>query len=217
MPRGRFITLEGPDGAGKSSQADRLVEYLRGLGLVVTQTREPGGTQLGETVRGLLLAPGAHDPRSDALLFCAARAQLVVEVIAPALARGDLVVCDRFADSTLAYQGYGAGLELAELGRLCGWATHGLVPGLTILFDLPVEQGLVRRAGGPSRGRTRFEDPAVHDRAFHERVRQGYRELAAADPVRWRMVDAGRPPDRVAAEVAELVTGWLGLIAARTG
>jgi len=207
--RGRFITLEGPDGAGKSSQADRLVSALRDAGFMVRQVREPGGTPLGEAVRELLMAAAPHDARSDALLFNAARATLVAEVIRPALERGEIVVCDRYADSTLAYQGHGGGLDVAELGRINAWSTGGLVPDLTILFDVPVEQGLARRASGPRTGRTRFEDPAYHDAAFHERVRAGYRRMAAADPARWRVIDASRSPDRVAAELLALVTAWL--------
>ena len=207
--RGRFITLEGPDGAGKSSQADRLVSALRDAGSTVRQVREPGGTPLGEAVRELLMAAAPHDARSDALLFNAARATLVAEVIRPALKRGEIVVCDRYADSTLAYQGHGGGLDVAELDRINAWSTGGLVPDLTILFDVPVEQGLARRAGGPRKGRTRFEDPAYHDAAFHERVRAGYRRMAAADPARWRVIDASRSPDRVAAELLALVTAWL--------
>ncbi|HMJ80340.1 MAG TPA: dTMP kinase [Candidatus Dormibacteraeota bacterium] len=207
--RGRFITLEGPDGAGKSSQADRLVSALRDAGSTVRQVREPGGTPLGEAVRELLMAAAPHDARSDALLFNAARATLVAEVIRPALERGEIVVCDRYADSTLAYQGHGGGLDVAELDRINAWSTGGLVPDLTILFDVPVEQGLARRAGGPRTGRTRFEDPAYHDAAFHERVRAGYRRMAAADPARWRVIDASRSPDRVAAELLALVTAWL--------
>lgn len=207
--RGPLITLEGPDGAGKSSQADRLVAALRARGRTVCQVREPGGTHLGEGIRTLLMAAERHDPRSDALLFNAARSALLDEVIRPALARGDLVICDRYADSTLAYQGYGSGLDLEELRRLNSWATAGLVPDLTILFDVPVAQGLARRAGGPRGGRTRFEDPTYHDAAFHERVRKGYRALVDAEPGRWRVIDASRSPERVANDLLGLVTSWL--------
>lgn len=182
---------------------------LRAVGHTVCQVREPGGTHLGEGIRALLMAAERHDARSDALLFNAARAALVGEVIRPALERGELVICDRFADSTLAYQGYGSGLDLDELRTLNGWATGGLVPDLTILFDVPIAQGLARRAGGPQGGRTRFEDPAYHDAAFHERVREGYRALVAAEPARWRVIDASRAPARVAADLEALAAGWL--------
>lgn len=202
-PRGRFITLEGPDGAGKSMQAERLADSLRREGLTVVLTREPGGTELGERIRALLLdgtAP-ARGAQADALLFNAARAQHVAELIRPALERGEFVVCDRFSDSTLAYQGYGAGLDVAAVARVCAWATGGLRPDLTILLDLPVEAGLERRAAGPAAGRTRFEDEARHDRGFHERVRAGFHALAAAEPDRWRTVDASAAPDLVARDV----------------
>ncbi len=211
-PLGRFITLEGPDGAGKSMQAERLADSLRREGLTVLLTREPGGTELGERIRALLLegtAP-ARGPRADALLFNAARAQHVADVIRPALERGEVVVCDRFSDSTLAYQGHGAGLDVEALGRICAWATGDLRPDLTILLDLPVEAGLERRAAGPAVGRTRFEDEARHDRAFHERVRAGFHALAAAEPDRWRTVDASNEPDLVARDVMDAAMALLG-------
>ncbi len=207
--RGAFMTIEGPDGAGKSSQADRLVTRLRAAGRVVTQVREPGGTPLAEALRVILNETADHDPWSDALLFNAARAQLMRRVIRPALERGELVVGDRHADSTLAYQGYGSGLDQDELRRLDAFATGDVAPDLTILLDLPVEVGLVRRAEGAASGHTRWEDPTQHDRAFHERVRRGYLALAAAQPDRWRVVDADRPPAVIAAEVADLVQDWL--------
>ena len=187
-----FITLEGPDGAGKSSQAERLGEALRGRGQQVTLVREPGGTPLGEAIRRLLLESRElhHEPLADALLFNAARSALVAEVIRPALARGEVVVCDRYADSTLAYQGYGSGLDLEWLAELNARATGGLVPDLTVLLDLPVEVGLARRAAGPRREQTRFESAERHDSRFHERVRDGYRALAAREPERWAVIDA---------------------------
>jgi dTMP kinase len=206
---GLFLTLEGPDGAGKSSQAHRLHARLRAGGYAVTAVREPGGTPLAEAVRAHLMATSDHDPRSDALLFNAARASLVREVVSPALAHGDLVIGDRHADSTLAYQGYGSGLDLAELGRLNAFATDGLRPDLTILFDLPAAVGLARRAAGAASGHTRFEDPAQHDLAFHERVRLGYLAMAAAEPARWRVLDADRAAGAIAADVVAVVTAWL--------
>ena len=203
-PTGRFIALEGPDGAGKSVQAARLADSVRSSGGVATLTREPGGTDLGEAIRRLLLEAGdlPRTPVIDALLFNAARAQCVEEVIRPALQRGEIVVCDRFADSTLAYQGYGAGLSVEMLGDLERIATGGLRPDLVILLDLPVAEGLGRRARGAPEAMNRFESPSVHDTEFHERVRRGYLELAAADPGRWRVIDAARGVDAVAADVA---------------
>lgn len=198
-----FITLEGPDGAGKSSQAALLAGRLRDLGLSVVLTREPGGTELGEQIRRTLLETSAagHDALSDALLFNAARSRLVAEVVWPALASGALVICDRFADSTLAYQGYGAGIDLDALRALAEIATGGLVPARTVLVDLPVEVSLARRHGGPAADLTRFETAAEHDKAFHERVRNGYLELAALDPVRWRKVDGSADRAAVADDV----------------
>jgi dTMP kinase len=203
---GTFITLEGPDGAGKSSQIEPLADRIRALGREVVLTREPGGTPMGERIRELLLHGDARDPLTDALLFNAARRQLVADVIGPALARGAVVVCDRYTDSTLAYQGYGAGVSLESLRALADIATGSLRPDRTILLDLSPEAGLRRRAQGEKSEITRFESAEAHDIAFHRRVREGYLELAAADPWRWRVVDA----DRMTDEVAHMVWAALG-------
>jgi dTMP kinase len=198
--RGWLITVEGPDGAGKTTQAQRLSDHLASRGLEVVLTREPGGTWLGERLRSLLLsrtestAPG--DAVADALLFNAARRQLVVEVIRPALAAGRTVVCARYADSTLAYQGYGAGVPLDQLRALEVAATGGLTPDLTVLLDISVEAGLARKAPGDV---TRFE--AEFDLDFHQRVRTGFLALAAASPKRFVTLDATRPADEVATAV----------------
>ena len=207
----RFVALEGPDGAGKSRAAESLARHLREAGRAVTLTREPGGTRLGEQVRAILLDPGPvpRSPEADALLFSAARAQLVREVIRPALARGDVVVCDRFAASTLAYQGYGSRLDLELLRGLEAFAVGGTRPDLVILLDVPVELGLARRGVGDPRQLTRFEDAARHDAAFHERVRGGYLALARQEPERWRVVDGSGTPERVDAEVFRIVQGFL--------
>lgn len=197
--RGFFITLEGPDGAGKSQQAAVLAERLTAAGQPVVLTREPGGTPLGELIRTVVLGVSAdqRDPLSDALLFNAARRQLVADVIEPALVDGAIVVCDRYADSTLAYQGYGGAAPLEGLAALAVVATGGLVPDRTVLLDLPVEVGLARRHEGDAARLTRFEVGAGHDRAFHERVRGGFLELSRQSP-RWRVVDAAAEPARVA-------------------
>jgi dTMP kinase len=193
--RGWFITIEGPEGSGKTTQATALVGHLRQRGLDVHVTREPGGTWLGERIRDVLLArtgsTARTDPLTDALLFNAARRQLVTELIRPSLAAGRTVVCARFADSTLAYQGFGAGVALERLRTLEAAATDGLRPDLTILLDLPVEAGLARKAPGDV---TRFE--AEFDLAFHRRVRDGFLALATAEPDRFAVVDAaGSTPD----------------------
>jgi dTMP kinase len=206
--RGWFITIEGPDGAGKTTQAQRLAAHLRPAGHDVHLTREPGGTWLGERLRELLLARTAStartDPPTDALLFNAARRQLVTEVIVPALEAGQTVVCARFADSTLAYQGFGAGVPLEDLRALAAVATGGLTPDLTILLDLPVEAGLARKAPGDV---TRFE--AEFDLDFHRRVREGFLALAVASPSRFAVIDASRSADEVAASAAIAVDRML--------
>ena len=200
----RFITIEGPDGSGKTTQVEALAQRLRIAGVPVVVTREPGGTRLGEQLRDILLARHggveATDALTDAFLFEAARRQLVRQVIRPALADGMTVVCGRFSDSTFAYQGFGAGVPLDILRVLDAAATDGLHPDLTILLDLPVEVGLARK--GPE-DTTRFE--AEHDVDFHRRVRAGFLTLAAEEPHRFRIVDASRPVDEVAGELWELV------------
>jgi dTMP kinase len=201
QPRGWFITIEGPEGSGKTTQAAALATHLAGRGLDVHLTREPGGTWLGERLREILLArtgsaAATTDPLTDALLFNAARRQLVTEVVRPALAAGRTILCARFADSTLAYQGYGAGVALDRLRALEEAATDGLEPDLTILLDIAVEDGLARKAPGDV---TRFE--AEFDLGFHRRVRDGFLALAAAEPGRFAVVDAARAVDEVAVAV----------------
>lgn len=204
-----FITLEGPDGAGKTSQAARLAAALAADGVDVVLAREPGGTELGERLREILLQRDdlAIQPLADALLFNASRAQLVAEVIRPALDAGRTVVCARFADSTLAYQGYGAGLDLDLLRRLEAIATGGLRPNLTVLLDLPAEAGLTRKRRGRA-DLTRFESRP--DLAFHRRVRAGFLRLARAEPERWRVIDSTRPRAVVGREIAATVRERLG-------
>lgn len=189
MSRGRFITLEGPEGSGKTTASRHLAEWLRGRGVDTVLTHEPGGTPLGEEVRRIVLHMRGMsddlDPRADALLYAAGRAQHVARVIRPALDRGAWVVCARFADSSLAYQGAGYGNDMDDLRRLQDFATGGLWPDLTILLDLPVEIGLER-----TRRRAewnRFED--TEEVAFFERVRHAYLAFAAQDPGRYEIVD----------------------------
>lgn len=202
--RGWFITIEGPDGGGKTTQAERLAAHLIAAGRAVHLTREPGGTWLGERVREILLArtgaTTATHPLTDAFLFNAARRQLVAEVIRPALQAGKTVICARFADSTLAYQGSGSGVPLDRLRALADIATDGLTPDLTIILDLPVEDGLARKAPGDV---TRFE--AEFDLDFHRRVRAGFLALAADEPERFVVIDAAAPIDGVAVELQQAV------------
>ncbi|SFB51169.1 dTMP kinase [Azotobacter beijerinckii] len=187
---GLFITLEGPEGAGKSTNREYLAEGLRTGGREVVLTREPGGTPLAERIRELLLAPSSELMAVDTelLLVFAARAQHLAEVIRPALARGAVVLCDRFTDASYAYQGGGRGVPEARIATLENFVQGDLRPDLTLVFDLPVEVGLARAA---ARGRLdRFEQEG---RAFFEAVRQAYLHRAASDPARYRVVDAGRP------------------------
>jgi dTMP kinase len=201
-----FISLEGPDGGGKSTQARLLVDYLTGRGLTVLLTREPGGTPIGDQIRHTLMDLGntGMDPRTEILLFSASRAQIVHQVIRPCLEAGGIVVCDRFYDSTLAYQGYGHGLDLEALRTITRFATGGLRPDLTLLLDLPAEAGLQRRKSGGQWNRL-----DAYDLAFHQRVRQGYFALAAAEPARWVKVDATQPLEAVRAGIREVVDARL--------
>ncbi|HEY5252738.1 MAG TPA: dTMP kinase [Acidimicrobiales bacterium] len=203
--RGRLIALEGIDGSGKTTQARILAE--RWPEAMMTVTAEPGATALGLQLRGLLLDPGLPPvaERTEALLLAADRAQHVAEVVAPALAAGRWVVTDRFTGSTLAYQGYGRGLDLDELRRLVDWATDGIEPDLNVLVDIALDEARGRRAGGDD---DRFESLGA---AFHERVRSGYLALAAADPGRWVVIDGTGPVGQVADRLSTAVTARLGL------
>ncbi|MFZ0544131.1 MAG: dTMP kinase [Candidatus Promineifilaceae bacterium] len=190
-----FITFEGSDGGGKSTQITLLSFYLRQEGYKVIATREPGGTTIGEQVRNTLhdVANKSMTATAEALLYSASRAQLVEEIIRPALASQHIVLCDRYADSTLAYQGYGRGLDLNDLTRLNRLATGGLKPDLTFLFDIEIEAGLSRRSVGGVE-MNRMDMQAVE---FYRRVMDGYRELAHANPGRWVSIDAARPVEAI--------------------
>jgi dTMP kinase len=208
MTRGRFITVEGGEGAGKSTCLAFIRDRLEAAGHRVVVTREPGGTPLAESIRELLL--GHHtDGMSDdceLLLVFAARADHLARVIRPALERGDWVLSDRFTDATYAYQGGGRGLDAGRIAELERLVQGDLRPDLTLLLDLPVATGLAR-AAGRAEAPDRFESEAA---AFFERVRATYRERAACEPERIRVVDAGRPLEAVTASLAEVLDGWSG-------
>jgi len=207
---GLFVTFEGPEGSGKTEQAARLRDAAAAAGIPVLLTREPGGTPVGDRIREILMAAGRDavplGPRTDALLFNAARAQHVDDVIRPALARGELVICARYADSTIAYQGYGSGLPLDPLRQLAQLATDGLRPDLTILLDVPVEIGLARKGLDEQQ---RFE--AGFDLAYHQRVRDGFRRMAAAEPDRFVTVDATAGRDAVERSIRRTIERLPGL------
>jgi len=198
-----FITLEGPEGSGKTSQMAPLADFLRQQGQEVVVTREPGGTPISDQIRAIIMAMDntAMNPRTEILLFLAARAQLVAQVIRPALEAGKVVICDRYADSTLAYQGYGHGNDLDMLRRFLSFATGGLLPDLTLLLDVDVEDGIRRKQTGGSE----WNRMDAYTLAFHQRVRQGYLDLAHADPGRWVIVDASQPVASVQAAVRQAI------------
>lgn len=189
-----FITLEGPEGSGKTSHIPHLVEFLRERGYTVFPTREPGGTSIGEQIRAVIhdLKNAEMHPRAETLLYQAARAQIVEEVIKPRLERGEIVLSDRYFDSTIAYQGYGHGQDLEQVRQLVCYATGGLTPNLTVLLDLEVEIGLQRKSKQQEWNRL---DAYTID--FHKRVRAGYLEMVKQEPGRWRVVDSNQAWDVV--------------------
>lgn len=218
--KGRFITFEGPEGSGKSTQAQRVIERLQAAGCRVLSAREPGGTRTGEVIRNILqhdLAGEPICPETEVLLFAASRAQLVRTRIAPALAEGTWVICDRFMDSTTAYQGYGRGFDVERMIAINEFAVGPTVPDLTLLLDLDVGASLGRaRARNTERGlqHDRFER---EETAFHERIRAGYLELARRWPQRFRIIDTDRPMDAVAADIWRAVEPLLAAGAAAGG
>ncbi|EDX89713.1 dTMP kinase [Alcanivorax sp. VBW004] len=203
---GRFITLEGGEGAGKSSNLEWLADALRAAGKTVTVSREPGGTALAESIRGVLLAPGDEPMADDTelLLVFAARAQHLEQKIRPALARGEWVLCDRFVDATWAYQGAGRGLDSAAIADLESLVIRDTRPDMTVLFDVPVEVGMAR--AGKRAALDRIEQ---EDRAFFERIRQCYLARAAQEPSRFRTVDAGQPLGSVQQQLGAIVEEML--------
>ncbi len=197
-----FITLEGPEGSGKSTQIKRLAKRLEEMGYSVITTREPGGTPIGDQIRQVLVRMENKElhPRTEILLFLAARAQLVEQVIKPALQDGKIILCDRYGDSTLAYQGYGHGLDLEQLRRMLDFATDHLQPDLTILLDLDVKTGLMRKKAEDEWNRL-----DAYEALFHERVREGYLQLAREEPERWRIVDASQTIDAVQEDLFRII------------
>ena len=198
-----FITLEGSEGSGKTSQIPALEQYLRAAGYNVLATREPGGTPIGDQIREVLfnLEHTDMDQRTEILLFQASRSQLTQQVIRPYLEAGGVVLCDRYGDSTLAYQGYGYELDINQLRTLVNFATRGLKPDLTLLFDVDIEEGLRRRNRGGDINRL-----DTFKKEFYQRVRQGYLKMAQAEPDRWVVIDANRSFTEVEAEIRQVVS-----------
>ena len=213
---GVFVTFEGPEGSGKSTQIQYLDSALRKAGYSVRTTREPGGTKVGEAIRRTLLSPASDEritPETEALLVLAARSQHIAHLIQPALARGSIVLCDRFADSTFAYQGFGRGLPLSWLRTANRAATGGLTPHLTLLLDVPPSIGLTRR--GHARGKANRLDR--ESLKFHQRVRKGFLTLASHAPRRIKIINGDRPVQLVRAQIEALVLGWLRTKGRRSG
>jgi len=207
--RGLFITLEGVEGSGKSTQIRHLADVLTKAGYHVLQTREPGGTATAEAIRHILLTASSHEPvtpQAEALLILAARCQHVTHFIMPALRRGTVVLCDRFSDSTFAYQGFARGLDLQWLRAANKVATGGLTPDLTIVLDLPVSVGLARRRRVDRGQQNRLDHETER---FHRKVRRGFLALAAEEPGRMTIVNANRPVQEVRDELTEIVVGWM--------
>jgi len=202
-----FITLEGPEGSGKTSHILPLVEYLREKRYIVFPTREPGGTSIGEQIREIIhdLKNSEMHPRTETLLYQAARAQIVEQVIKPRLAAGEIVLSDRYYDSTIAYQGYGHQQDMEQVRQLVRYATGGLVPDLTILLDVNVEIGLKRR----KQNELEWNRMDAHEVAFYQRVRNGYHEMVKQEPNRWVVVDAGQKWESVQEELRKVVEGRL--------
>jgi len=201
-----FITFEGIEGSGKTTQLLRVAAHLRESGKTCVVTKEPGGTPVADRIRAILLdSASAIDPIAEVFLFAASRRQNTMTVIRPALERGEVVLCDRYTDATLAYQGYGRRIELDRLRRLNEWATAGLVPGLTLLYDIPEEVGLTRarsRNAVAAEDEGRFE---AEDLRFHRSVREGYLALAKEEPKRFRVIDADGSVDEVFARTLEAI------------
>lgn len=210
--KGKFIVFEGIDGSGKTTQLQLLGKYLSGRGYPVQLTREPGGTRVGEQIRELLLNPqyGELVPVAEALLYAAARAQHVAQVILPALEEGKIVLCDRFIDSSLAYQGFGRGVDVSLLEQVNGAAAGGLVPDLVLILDFCRESGM-DRLSRPGREIDRIEGEACE---FHRRVRSGYLALAARNPLLYRVIDACRPVEQVHRDIVEAVEEVLNAFSA---
>jgi dTMP kinase len=203
-----FITLEGPEGSGKTSHIPPLVEYLREKGYIVFPTREPGGTSIGEQIREVIhdLKNEEMHPRTETLLYQAARAQIVEQVFKPRLAAGEIVISDRYYDSTIAYQGYGHQQDLEQVRVLVKYATGGLIPDLTVLLDVDIEEGLKRKKKDNEWNRL-----DAYTVEFHQRVRAGYLEMVKQEPSRWMVVDAAREWESVQEELQKVVLGKLQL------
>jgi dTMP kinase len=210
MTPGRFITLEGPEGSGKTSHMGPLSKWLESQGWLVLCTREPGGTPISEQIRTVIhdLKNEEMHARTETLLYQAARAQIVEQIIRPRLAQGGIVLCDRYADSTLAYQGYGHRQDLQDVRALIKYATGGLQPDLTILLDVDVEIGLQRGSQRQARG-GEWNRLDAYDLEFHQRVRQGYLELVKAEPQRWVVVDAALNWQQVQSDLRQVISGYL--------
>lgn len=206
-----FITFEGPDGSGKTTQIMLLVEHLQRAGHTIYHTREPGGTPIGDQIRDVLhdLKNEAMHPHTEILLYAASRAQLVAQELRPRLQAGEIVICDRYADSTLAYQGYGHGLDLETLRTILTFATGGLTPDLTLYLDITAEEGLQRRQRAAAQDGEEWNRMDALSLAFHQRVREGYLALIANDPARWVTIPASGDRTAIQAQIQDAVLARL--------